>query len=49
MELLLGLIAVISITYFVVIVAHYLVVWFIVWMKWDETDWFESLNKRNKK
>ncbi len=42
-ELILGLIAVISITYFVMVVAHYLVVWLIKTMKWDKTDWFHDM------
>ena len=49
MDWIIPLIIVLPITYVVLTVAHYIVLTFIVWMGWDETDWFESLNKRNKK
>ena len=48
MEWILGLVIVVPITYVVLTIAHYLALSFIVWMKWDETDWFESLNKKDK-
>ena len=49
MDWILALVIVIPIVYFVMIVAHYITLTFIVWLGWDETDWFESLNKRNDK
>ena len=49
MDWIIPLLIILPITYFVLIVSHYLVIWFIVWMEWDETDWFQDLNKRNKK
>ena len=48
MELLLGLIVMISITYFVMVVAHYLVVWLIKAMKCDKTDWFHNMEEEKK-
>ena len=50
MDWIIGLIIVLPITYVVMMTAHYFVIWFIVWMKWDETDWFHSMiDEENKK
>ena len=49
MDWILPLIIVLPITYFVLVVSHQLVMLFITWMEWDKSDWFESLNERNKK
>ena len=46
MDWIIPLIIVLPITYFVLIVAHYMVLYFIVWMGWDQSDWFESLNRK---
>ena len=48
MEWILALIIVLPITYVVLIVAHYLALYFIVWMGWDETDWFHNMVEEHK-
>ena len=47
MEWILGLIIVLPITYVVMTIAHYMVLKLIVFMKWDETDWFHSMIEEN--
>ena len=50
MEWILGLIIVLPITYVVMTIAHYMVLKLIVFMKWDETDWFhDMIEEENKK
>ena len=50
MEWIVALVIVLPITYVVLMIAHYLVLTFIVKMGWDETDWFHNVvNKENKK
>ena len=49
MDWIIPLIIVLPITYVVLIVSHYLVLYFIVWMKWDETDWFHDMIEKEKK
>ena len=49
MDLILGLVIIIPIVYFVMVVAHYMVITLIVKMGWDQTDWFHDINERNKK
>ena len=50
MDWIIGLIIVLPITYVVMITAHYMVIKLIVFMKWDETDWFHSMiDEENKK
>ena len=43
MDWIIPLLIVLPITYLVMAIAHYLVIKLIVWMRWDETDWFHSM------
>ena len=47
MEWILALIIVLPITYVVMMLAHLIVIKLIVWMKWDETDWFHDMIEEN--
>ncbi len=47
MDWILGLVVVLPIVYFVMMIAHYMVLKLIVFMKWDETDWFHDIVEEN--
>ena len=49
MDWILALIIVLPITYVVMIISHYMVLKLIVWMKWDETDWFHDMIEEEQK
>ena len=50
MDWIIPLIIVLPITYVVLIIAHYIALYFIMWMRWDETDWFQDniFNRENR-
>jgi hypothetical protein len=43
MDWIVGLVIVLPIVYFIMMIAHYMVLKLIVFMKWDETDWFHDM------
>ena len=47
MDWILALVVVLPIVYFVMMIAHYMVLKLIVFMKWDETDWFHDMIEEN--
>ena len=47
MDWILAVIVVLPIVYFVMMIAHLMVIKLIVWMKWDETDWFHDMVEEN--
>ena len=49
MDLILALVIVLPIVYFVMMIAHYMVLKLIVFMKWDETDWFHDMIEEESK
>lgn len=49
MDWIAGLVIVLPIVYFVMMIAHYVVLKLIVFMKWDETDWFHDMIEEETK
>ena len=49
MEWIAGLVILLPIVYFVMMIAHYVVLKLIVFMKWDETDWFHDMVEEETK
>ena len=47
MDWIVALVIVLPIVYFVMMIAHYMVLKLIVFMKWDETDWFHDMIEEN--
>ena len=48
MDWIIPLMITLPIVYVVLIIAHYIALTFIVWMGWDQTEWFDSINKEKK-
>tara|TARA_R100001082_G_scaffold86790_1_gene53350 strand:- start:321 stop:476 length:156 start_codon:yes stop_codon:yes gene_type:complete len=48
MEWILALVVTIAVTYVVMMLAQYMVLKLIVWMKWHETDWFHDMIEEKK-
>ncbi len=47
MDWIVGLVIVLPIVYFIMMIAHYMVLKLIVFMKWAETDWFHDMIEEN--